>query len=115
MRLYEKMMEECAMMDKVTAPDGLGGTTRVWQEGAHFQAAIIKNNTLEAILAEKQGVTELYTITFPKGISIDYHDVIKRISDGAIFRVTSNVTDSETPGVATFQFGQVTAEGWELQ
>ena len=115
MRLFETMMEECAMMDKVTAPDGMGGTSRVWQEGAHFQAAIVKNTTLQAILAEKQGVTELYQVTFPKGIQIDYHDVIKRVSDGAIFRVTSNVKGSETPGVATFQFGQVTAERWELQ
>ncbi len=114
MRLYETMMEECTMMDRQTVPDGMGGTARVWVEGARFMAAIVKDSTLQAILAEKQGVTELYTVTVPISVGLDYHDVFKRVSDGAVFRVTSNVIDSKTPAVATFQFGQVKAERWEL-
>ena len=39
---------------------------------------------------------------------------LRRVSDGTVFRVTSNVKDSETPDVSTFQIGQVTAERWEL-
>lgn len=115
MKLYETMYEDCTMLDKQSASDGLGGFTTKWVDGATFKAAIVKNNTLDAVVAEKQGVTEVYTITVPKGTPLAFHDVLRRNSDGATFRVTSNIKDSETPGVATFSFGQVSAERWELQ
>lgn len=115
MRLYETMMENCMMMDKRSVSDGMGGFVYEWTEGAEFEAAIIKDNSMQAKIAEKDGVTELYTITADKGVTLDYHDVIKRVSDGQVFRVTSNVKDSETPNVSSFQFGQVSAEKWVLQ
>lgn len=114
MFLYEEMMETCAIMDRQTIPDGLGGFTYEWTQGATFRAAVVKNDTLDARVAEKQGVTEVYTVTVDKGVSLDYHDVFKRLRDGAIFRVTSNVRDSETPSRSTFQIGVVSAELWTL-
>ena len=112
--LIESMMVDCVMMDKTTVPDGEGGWTPSWVEGAPFRAAIVKNNSLNAKVAEKQGVTEVYTITTPRGVVLSLMDVFKRVKDGAIFRVKSNAVDSETPEVASFQFEQVSAEKWEL-
>lgn len=114
MSLIDEMMETCAMMDRTTVPDGLGGFTYSWTQGAEFEAAIIKNSTLEAKIAEKQGVTELYTVTVRKGVSLQYHDVFKRLKDGVTFRVTGTTHESETPDRATFHIGQVSAERWEL-
>ena len=114
MKLYETMMEDCVMLDRRTVSDGMGGFSYEWVEGATFKAAVIKNNSLEAKVAEKQGVTELYTVTVDKGLVLQYHDVFKRLSDNLTFRVTSNIRDSETPRVSTFQIGQVSAERWEL-
>ena len=112
--LIDAFKTDCVLMDKHSVPDGIGGFTYEWTEGAQFSAAIVKDNTLQARVAEKEGVTELYTVTINKDLPLGYHDAFKRISDGAIFRVTSNVTDSKTPSVASIQFGQVTAERWEL-
>lgn len=114
MSLIDVAKVDVVMMDKITAPDGMGGIVRVWTEGAPFRAAIIKDSTLAARVAEKEGVTELYTVTVDGDIELDYHDVFKRVSDGAVFRVTSNIADSKTPSVASFQIGQVTAERWVL-
>lgn len=114
MSLIDVMKKTCVMLDRSTVSDGLGSFVYVWLEGAEFQAAIVKGKTNAARVAEKQGVTEDYTVTVDKGIQLQYHDVFRRVEDGAVFRVTSNVTDSETPSVATFQIGQVTAERWEL-
>jgi len=114
MSLIDTMMEDCVMLDRRTVPDGLGGFTYEWTEGASFQAAVIKDSSLAARVAEKQGVTELYTVTVTKGLPLQFHDVFRRSSDGKTFRVTSNIKDSETPNVASFQIGQVSAEGWEL-
>lgn len=113
-RLFEDMFEGCVLLDKRTTSDGMGGYIREWVDGAEFEAAIVKDNTLAARVAEKQGVTEVYTVTVHKGVSLEYHDVFRRSSDGLTYRVTSNVKDSETPSRATFQIGQVTAERWDL-
>lgn len=114
MSLIDTMKEACTMIDRRTVPDGQGGTTIAWVDGAAFDAAIVKDNSMQARMAEKQGVTEVFTVTANKNVQLDYHDVFRRESDGAIFRVTSNITDSKTPAVASFQFGQVTAERWVL-
>lgn len=113
-RLYETMMDDCVMMDKVSVPDGIGGFVYDWQDGAPFRAAIVKDSTTEARIAEQQGIAEMFTVTFPKTLPIAYHDVFKRVKDGSIFRATSSVVDSQTPQAASFQFGQVSAERWKL-
>lgn len=114
MRLFEEGMEKCVLMDRRTISDGMGGYSQVWTEGAEFDAAVVKDNTLNARVAEKEGVTELYTVTVYKTVPLQFHDVFKRISNGDIFRVTSNITDSQTPNRASFQIGQVIAEKWVL-
>lgn len=114
MNLLESMMEACTMQDKVTVSDGVFGFTTVWQDGATFSAAIIKDNTTEALIAEKQGVTEIFTVVTQKGVSLQYHDVFKRNSDGQVFRITSNQKDSEAPEASTVKIGKVTAERWEI-
>ena len=114
MSLITEAMTKCTMLDKSTQADGQGGFTRTWTDGAAFDAAVIKDTTTQARIAEAQGVTELYTVTVQKGLSLDFHDVFRRESDKAIFRVTSNQDDKETPARATFQIGQVTAERWVL-
>lgn len=112
--LIDTMKVPCTMLDRRTVADGQGGYTQTWVDGAAFTAAIIKDSSMQARMAEKQGVTEVYTVTTDKGVPLDYHDVFRRETDGAVFRVTSNITDSKTPAVASFQFGQVTAERWVL-
>lgn len=114
MSLITEAMTKCTMLDKRTVPDGQGSYEQQWVDGAQFDAAVVKDSSMQARMAEKQGVTEVYTVTVNKGMPLDFHDVFRRESDGAIFRVTSNITDSETPPRASFQIGQVTAEKWVL-
>lgn len=115
MMLYEAMMEACVLMEKVRVPDGLGGWTTQWTDGAPFDAAILKDSSTVAKIAEKDGVTELYTITVKRETPLEYHDVFRRVSDGQIFRVTSNQKDNESPVFSQINFGQVTAERWTLE
>ena len=114
LRLIEQMMEKCRIMNHVRTDDAYGSYTDEWSEGASFEAAIIKNSTTEAIVAEKQGITEIFTVVIQKGFVLDYHDVFKRLSDGQIFRVTSNAKDSEAPEASTVKIAKITAEKWVL-
>lgn len=113
--LIGKIETECVMMNRKSIPNEIGGFDNVWVESeAVFKAAITKDTTLAARVAEKEGVTEVYTITVPKGLPLEFHDVVKRLEDGATFRVMSNIKDSETPPSASFQIGVVSAERYEL-
>lgn len=113
--LIDSMMTDCVMITKERIPDGLGGFIGTeWVDGAPFRAAISKNDTLAAQVAEKQGVTAIYTVTTAKGVGLEFHEVFRRVKDGKIFRVTTKSTDSMPPDVATFSFEQVKAEEWTL-
>lgn len=114
MSLLEEQMEICIMLDKTTSSDGYGGIDTVWREGAEFLAAIVLDSSMEARIAEHQGVSALYTITTKKNLNLQYHDVFKRVRDGKIFRVTSDGDDKHTPASASLNMRQVTAEEWEL-
>lgn len=114
MNLLESMMDACTLMNKSTVNDGAFGRKDTYTPGAAFNATIIKNDTMEARIAEKQGVTEVYTVVTQKNFGLAYHDVFQRDRDGAIFRVTSNQLDSEAPTASTVQIGKVTAERWVI-
>lgn len=114
MSLLDEQMIDCIIMDKRTTPDGYGGHTTTWIEGATIKCAIVEDSSLQARIAEKQGVTSLYTITTRKNANLQFHDVLKRVSDGKIFRITSDGDDKHTPASANLDMRQVTAEEWQL-
>lgn len=112
--LITYMMTPCVLMEKQRTPDGAGGFLVQWAEGAQFEAAVVMDQTMQARVAEKDGVTSVYTVTTRRATLLEYHDVFKRISDGAVFRVTSNGSDKQSPNFGTLDIAQVTAEKWEL-
>jgi len=114
MSLLQESMEPCQLIEKKRVPDGEGGFIVSWTDGAEFNAAVVCDNSMQARTAEKQGVTSLYTVTCDPNAKLEYHDVFRRLSDGKIFRVTSDGDDVRTPPRATFQFSQVTAEEFTL-
>lgn len=115
MSMIEETMTDVIMMEKHRTPDGEGGYIMTWTEGVHIRASITFDTSMQARIGDKQGVTSLYTITTAKTAPLEYHDVLKRISDGKVFRVTSDGDDKQTPVRAAFgQYLQVTAEEWVL-
>lgn len=110
MSLLDESMTTCTIMDKTTTADGYGGYTTDWKAGAEIQAAIVRDSSMEARIADKQGVTDLYTVTTRKNVNLQYHDVFRRENDGKLFRVTSDGDDNHTPTSATLNMRQVTAE-----
>lgn len=115
MSLLDEAMEKCVILNKQTVPDGYGGYIDTWAEGAEFKAAIVFDTSIEARTAEKAGVTSLYTVTVPKSLMLEYHDVFRRKKDGKIFRVTSDGDDKFTPASAGLDMRQVTAEEHTLK
>jgi hypothetical protein len=114
MSLLSEAMTDCVIINKQVVDDGYGGQETIWTEGATIQCAIVLNNSIQAQIAQKQGTTAYYTITTPKSVNLEYHNVLKRVSDNKIFRVTSDGDDDKTPDSAGLNMRQVTAEEWTL-
>lgn len=114
MELFREMQEPCQLIEKKRIPDGESGFITTWADGAKFNAAVVCDSSMQARAAEKQGVTSLYTVTCEPNAKLEFHDVFRRLSDGKVFRVTSDGDDVQTPKRATFQFSQVTAEEFTL-
>ena len=115
MSLLQQAMTDVVAMEKTRVSDGEGGFIVDWVDGAMFKAAITFDTSMQSRIGEKQGVSSRYTVTTSKSAKLEYHDVIRRLNDGKIFRVTSDGDDKQTPDSASFQFLQVTAEEWWLE
>lgn len=114
MSLLSEAMDECVMLDKITVDDGYGGYKPTYVTGVSFNAAVVFDTSIEARIADKQGVTSLYTVTTSRNITLEYHDTFKRLRDGKIFRVTSDGDDRYTPKSATLDMRQVSAEEFQI-
>lgn len=114
MSLLTDAFETCTMLHKTTQDDGYGGEVAAWVDGATFQAAITFDSSMQARVAQSQGVKSLYTVTTKRNKVLEYHEVFRRERDGKLFRVTSDGDDKFTPDSATLDMRQVTAEEWEV-
>lgn len=114
MNLVEHMMEQFCFVEHTKQPDGEGGFIKTWKDGAEFKASLVLDTTMQARIAEKQGVTAVFTITTTRNTLLEYNDVIRRLSDGQTFRITSNGKDKTSPKFGTLDISQATAERWEL-
>lgn len=113
MTLIDAFKERCVLLQMTRTEDGEGGwLPPTWTDGPEFSAAIVLDSSINARIAEAEGVTGVYTVTTDRNAVMQYHDAFRRVSDGQVFRITK-VNDS-TPDVASFQFNQYQAETWEL-
>lgn len=114
MSLLEEAFEPCKILDKHTAKDGYGGVITTYVEGADIDAAIVYDESLAARTASVQGVKDLYTITTKKSVVLQFHDVIKRVSDGKILQVTTDGKDNHTPESAALNMRVVRAQEFTI-
>lgn len=114
MSLIDKAMEDFILVDKKSQDDGYGGVEEVWVDGASVKGALVLNSSMQAKIAQKEGVNDVYTLTTKKNVNLAFHQVIKRVSDGQIFRVTSNGNENKTPKTSKIDMRQVSCERWQL-
>ena len=110
MSLLTEAYTDCTLLDKTTAPDGYGGVVTTWTD----KAAIVLDSSINALRAQKEGVTGVYTITTAKNVVLRFHDVLRRDSDGLVLRVTTNGDDAKTPASAGLDMRQVRAEEYDF-
>lgn len=110
MSLLEDYQRACVIMEKTREPDGAGGYYTTWAEGLFFYNYQALDTSLQARIAEKQGVTSVYTGMVEKSVPIEYGDYYKDLGTDETYRITSNPEEKEAPASSTLKFKAFTAE-----
>lgn len=114
MSLLDDFARTCVLMEKKRVPDGAGGYIVEWTEGAEFTNYQALDTSMEARIAEKQGVTSLYSALVRSDFPIDYNDYFRDRTTGQTYRVTSDPEEKVAPKSASFALKFFTAERKEL-
>lgn len=114
MSLLENAYEDFTVLNKSVVDDGYGGVVTEWSDGATIKGAMVFDNSAQMKTAMAAGYRSAYTLTVKKHIELDFHTVIRRESDGVIFRLTSNSDDKKTPDSAALNMRQYSAEEFVL-
>lgn len=112
--LIDSFMVPCVFMVKMRTEDGSGGHITKWAEGEQFKAAIVRDTSTEARIAEAAGAVEMYTVTVSRSVALPFHAVFKRVSDGKTFRITSDNAEKKAPVCTALDIAQSSAEAWRL-
>lgn len=116
MSLIESMMEDAVIMRPLGgASDGEGGQHVQYQPDKKIRAVFAMTNAVRVMSAEKAALENAFTITTSRDTPLQFHDIVRRKSDGRCFRITSNGNDRKTPAKsAIYPFAQVYAEEWRI-
>lgn len=102
--------EEFQFVTVENVTTALGGNAKTYTDGAIFMAGITETRNYEADIAAQTGLSTTFHILHNTDIKFRQNDVVKRVSDGQYYRITSNSFTKTTPKKARNQYSIVTAE-----
>jgi hypothetical protein len=115
MSLLDEYKDDFVYMDKSHTINSAGDPIITWtQSELSFKAALRFDNSVQAKRAQAEGVQDLYTIITDKSIDLEFNDVVKCLSDGRTFRVTTSGKDNKTPSSAGLNMRAVSAKEWVI-
>lgn len=114
MSLLDEYNETFELLDKVRAPDGMGGYTTTYTKSVEIEGALAPASETEIKTAEamKESITHVFITN--KYTELDYHDVLRRVEDGQTYRVTAIGDGIKTPGSSSLNLRKYALEKWEL-
>lgn len=101
MSLLNDFGAECVLLEKKRTPDGEGGFLVTWFDGITFVNHSALDSTMQARIAEAQGVSSVYTVLVDKNVPIEYGDYYRDKNTGETYRVTSRPQEKEAPKSAS--------------
>lgn len=114
---FEQLKTKLTKLSMTETADGYGGVERTWTESTEqFDGYIQRITTSEQQIAGKEGEISTFYIVTDADHILSYHDIVKRLSDGSVFRVLSYGADVVSPSYLSFlgNMSQVTAERWDI-
>lgn len=94
--------------------DPYGGYKKIYSIGATFEGVLHLDDSINAQIAEKNGVTGVYTLTTDKEFRLPWHTVFcKDGNTNKAYRVTTK-DENSTPNTTPLNLRQVRAEEYDI-
>ena len=113
MSLLEEAYEPFVKIDIISVSDGEGGYFTNYVEGAEISVAVTNENTSLTRIAEALGEQVEYRVITKRNVKFSQDDLIKRLSDGQVFRVYYKNT-KKTPKSANLDIRETFAQEWSI-
>lgn len=102
--------EPFALMERTQTPDSLGGTDAAWRDSLIFTGGVTFVPGGETTVAGLRALRTVPVLAHEYDVTLRQGDVVRRISDGAVYRVAGHSADMRTPAFADLRFAQVPVE-----
>lgn len=112
--LLDEYVTDFVILTAICVDDGEGGQITEYQESEPFQAAIRHDKVKVEHAAEQENTFSNYTIVTEKSVILNFPMIVKRVLDGACFRITSDFS-SPTPDFSSLNMRKASAEKIILQ
>ena len=114
MSLLDQNLTEFELLQYVQSRDGEGGYLRGWTVKQTFMANWYVKSDIQRYVALKAEGMGQYALLTGREITLSFHNVIRRVKDGKIFRITSDSDDRYTPQSATLNLRYQEMDEWTL-
>lgn len=114
MSLLDQNYTEFELLEFTQTKDGEGGYIREWTVKSTFFANWYVKSDLQRYAALKAETLGDYVLLTGREITLSFHNVIRRISDGKVFRIVTDSDDRYTPQSATLNLRYQEMEEWKL-
>lgn len=106
----DDFFQPMCVMDWRSKPDGLGSFIWEWEDGVSFDGGVVLNTSTAMKIAQQEGHKGVYTLTTSVKMPFEKGDIVKRLSDDALFEIISDSADVTTPKISDIDGWQVTME-----
>ena len=103
-------LEPFLRMRRALIPDGMGGSAQRWEDGDPFLGGVTFVPGGEVEVAGLTALRVVPVLVHEPGVTLWQDERVRRLSDGAVFRVAGCSDDMRTPGRAGVGFAQVRVE-----
>lgn len=108
--MLQDYFEDFILLERTQTADDLGGTDTVWTEGITFRGGVTQVVGKEVDPAGLLALKTVPMLLHEWDVTLVQDDHIRRISDGAEFRITGQSGDMRTPAISGMAFCQVPVE-----
>lgn len=115
MSLLEEYSTEYTILLVEESDDEYGSTVTKYVDGMTFIGQLAFKSDSIMSVSEALGLMTNYRLIIPKGVKLEFHDIVKRNSDGKVFRVKSNSANVYTPSSSGLDLSYVELEEWSLK
>lgn len=108
--MLQDYFEDFILLERTQTPDDLGGVSFSWTEGMTFRGAVTQVVGKEIDPAGLLALKTIPMLLHEWDVTLFQDDRVRRVRDGAEYRITGQSSDMRTPLLSGLSFCQVPVE-----